>query len=219
MFVAVAQVCAGRLKCFAGLIAGVIGLAIANVVLFPMEVNTNWLYSLRFSDVIYSSGQYKLPVHLITSLPMDLLMLLPIGSRTVVKLPLYGAAAALWLAGLWQSTRIINSKLDDCSKISLILVTALLLLPLTSPHLLYYDLCTFLPAGVILLENKRPLPQAIFLKRVALIGWISISIYALVFLNVTPNLGLPLALLAILLVLFVELLRCINKICTISRCP
>ena len=137
----------------------------------------------------------------------------------MVKLPLYGAAAALWFAGLWQSTRIINSKLDDCSKISLILVTALLLLPLTSPHLLYYDLCTFLPAGVILLENKRPLPQAIFLKRVALIGWISISIYALVFLNVTPNLGLPLALLAILLVLFVELLRCINKICTISRCP
>ena len=219
VFVAVAQVCAGRLKCFAGLIAGVIGLAIANVVLFPMEVNTNWLYSLRFSDVIYSSGQYKLPVHLITSLPMDLLMLVPIGSRAMLKLPIYSAAAALWLAGLWQSTRIINSKLDDCSKISLILVTALLLLPLTSPHLLYYDLCTFLPAGVILLENKRPLPQAIFLKRVALIGWISISIYALVFLNVTPNLGLPLALLAILLVLFVELLRCINKICTISRCP
>src|SRR5207247_4127800 len=111
-----------------------------------------------------------------------------------LKLPIYSAAAALWLAGLWQSTRIINSKLDDCSKMSLILVTALLLLPLTSPHLLYYDLCTFLPAGVILLENKRPLPQAIFFKRVALIGWISFSIYALVFLNVSPYLVLQLCL-------------------------
>jgi hypothetical protein len=177
-----------------------------------MEVNMNWVYSLRFSDIIYSSGQYKLPVHLMTSLPMDLLLLVPIGSRAMAKLPIYGTAAALWLTGLWQSKKIVNSKLDECSKISLILVTALLLLPLTSPHLLYYDLCMFLPAGVILLENKCPLPQAISLRRVALIGWISISIYALVFLNVTPNLGLPLALLAVLLVLFVEFLRCVNKI-------
>ena len=106
----------------------------------------------------------------------------------------------------------MNSKLDDCSKITLILVTALLLLPLTSPHLLYYDFCMFLPVGVILLENKYPLPHGIFLNRVALIGWISISLYALLFLHVTANLALPLALLTILLVLFVEVLRCVNKI-------
>ena len=137
----------------------------------------------------------------------------------MAKLPIYCAVAALWLTGLWQSKRVVNSKLDEGSKVSLTLVTALLLLPLTSPHLLYYDLCMILPAGVILLENKWPQPQSVFLKRVALVGWISISIYALVFLNVRPNLGLPLALLAILLVLFVELLRCIKKICTISRCP
>jgi len=219
VLVALAQAFIGRLQCIAGLIAGVLGLVVANVALFPMAVSINWLYSLRFSDVIYSSGQYKLPVHLMTSLPMDLLILVPIGSRAMAKLPIYCAVAALWLTGLWQSKRVVNSKLDEGSKVSLTLVTALLLLPLTSPHLLYYDLCMILPAGVILLENKWPQPQSVFLKRVALVGWISISIYALVFLNVRPNLGLPLALLAILLVLFVELLRCIKKICTISRCP
>ena len=213
VFVAVAQVCARRLKCFAGLIAGVIGLATANVVLFPMEVNMNWVYSLRFSDVIYSSGQYKLPVHLITSLPMDLLMLLPIGSRTVVKLPLYGAAAALWLTGLWQSKRIVNSGFDDSSKVSLTLVTGLLLLPLTSPHFLYYDLCIFLPVGVILLGNKSLSQSSVSLRWVGLIGWISISLYALVFLNVRHNLMLPLLLSLILLILFAESFRGINQIC------
>jgi len=219
VLVALAQAFIGRLQCIAGLIAGVLGLVVANVALFPMAVSINWLYSLRFSDVIYSSGQYKLPVHLMTSLPMDLLILVPIGSRAMAKLPIYCAVAALWLTGLWQSKRVVNSKLDEGSKVSLTLVTALLLLPLTSPHLLYYDLCMILPAGVILLENKWPQPQSVFLKRVALVGWISISIYALVFLNVRPNLGLPLALLAILLVLFVELLRCINKICSVLRYP
>jgi hypothetical protein len=215
-FVAVAQVCAGRLKCFAGVVVGVIGLATANILFFPMEVNMNWVYSLRFSDVIYSSGQYKLPVHLMTSLPMDLLILLPIGSRAMAKLPIYGAVAALWLMGLWQSKRIVNSQVDDCSKMSLILVTALLLLPLTSPHLLYYDLCMFLPAGVILLKNNWPPPQSVSLKRIALVGWISISIYGLVILNMKPTLSLAVVLLMILLLLFVELLRRINNICLSS---
>jgi hypothetical protein len=120
----------------------------------------------------------------------------------------------LYVAGhlMWQSKRIVHSKLAEGSKVSLTLVTALLLLPLTSPHLLYYDFCMFLPVGVILLENKYPLPQGIFLNRVALTGWISISLYALLFLNVTANLALPLALLAILLVLFLAVLRCVNKI-------
>ena len=217
VLVAFAQAFVGRFECVAGLVVGVLGIAAANMALFPTVVNINWLSSLKLSDTMFLSGLYKIPVHLTTSLPVNLLTPLPTELRATVKLPVYVAAVLLWLAGLWQGKKIVNSNLDEFSKVSLTLVIGLLLLPLTSPHLLYYDLCIFLPTGVILLGNKWLPLQSASLKRIALIGWISISIYAVVFLNVTPSLTLPLVLSLILLILFAESLRRINKICAGSR--
>jgi hypothetical protein len=211
--VVLAHAFARRFESLAGLTIGTIGLTTANLALVPIAINDNWLNSLKLSDTIFSSGLYKIPFHLIISLPSTLMMSLPIQWRTLLKLPIYSAAAFLWSGALWQSRKVAVSKLDDVSKVSLILLIALLVLPLTSPHLLYYDLCIFLPAGVILLGNKPPPPQSVTLKYLALIGWLSISVYMLVFMNVAPHVDLPLVLELILLVLFAVLLTCIDKIC------
>ena len=108
VLVALAQVFVGRFECVAGLVVGVLGIAAANMALFPMVVNINWLSSLKLSDTMFLSGLYKIPVHLTTSLPVNLLTLLPIEWRPALKLPIYGAAVLLWLAGLWQSKSILS---------------------------------------------------------------------------------------------------------------
>jgi len=208
----------GRFQCLIGLALGLIGIIAADIIVVPLTVNIHWLHSMRLIEFIFSTGSYAIPTHLMTCLPVNLLLVLPIESRALFKPFVYGAAALLWLTGLWQCKKIAHSNLDEFSKLSLILTVGLFLLPLTSPRLLYYDLCLFLPVGVILLLGKDWAPsQSISLRRIALIVWISISVYMLVFMNVAPNPALPLALLAILLVLFVELLRCVNIIRAGSR--
>jgi hypothetical protein len=55
------------------------------------------------------------------------------------------------------------------------------ILPLTSPHLLYYDLVTLFPMGLILLDEEWRKPPVDGLRRMILLFWLSISAYMLVF--------------------------------------
>ena len=123
----------------------------------------------------------------------------------------------MWLAALWKCKKTAESNLDESLKIPLILTVGIFLLPLTSPRLLYYDLCLFLPAGVILLGKDWLPSQSVSLKRIALIGWMSISVYMLVFMNVAARVELPLVLEFILLILFADLLRRIDRICVATQ--
>jgi hypothetical protein len=84
---------------------------------------------------------------------------------------------------------------------------AIILLPITSPYLLYYDLCIFLPAGVLLLRTEWPPSMSVSLKRIALIVWLSINAYMLAFTTVQAHLFLPLLLGLLLLGLFLRLLK------------
>ena len=79
---------------------------------------------------------------------------------------------------------------------------------------MYYDLLILIPAGLILLRGDSRLSQLASLKPAGLIGWISISIYMLIFLNAPFHAEFPLVLTLIFLILFVVLLRGVDKICT-----
>jgi len=201
-----------RTHCLAGIALGCAGLFLANLLIFPQEITMNWLRSFRASDATYSSGLYTVPIRLITSLPSNLLMLFPVSQRPSLKLPIYSLAAALWLIGLWQCRKLANANVNEPLKVSLTVVVGLILLPLASPHLLYYDFCIFLLAGATLLGKKWLTREGIFLGRLTLIAWISIGIYFPLFLSVKPSLALPLILDLILLGLFASLLTVINKI-------
>jgi len=213
-----ALVLAGRLKCCIGFFVGVIALIGSTVMFVPMTVTRSWLYSLQLRETLSYAGVFKIREYLVTSLPADILLMLPIELGSSIKWPIYIAAATLWLAGAWRCKQLINSTLlTEFSKISLTLIVALMLLPITSPYLLYYDLCIFVPAGVILLGNGWPALPSISLKFIGLIGWLSISGYMLAFMTLPEHFVQPLLLQFILLGLLYKLSKTLDGLCPVSK--
>ncbi len=82
---------------------------------------------------------------------------------------------------------------------------------LTLPHLLYYDLCVLLPAGVLLLAERGPLPRPPGLRNLGASGWLLVSAalpLLLVFANRKfPSLCLELILLFLAILLWRDLSR------------
>ncbi len=103
----------------------------------PMTVIISWLYSLQLRETLSYAGVFKIREYLVTSLPADILLMLPIELGSIVKWPIYIAVATLWIAGAWRCKKFIDSTLvDEFPKISLSLLMALMLLPIVSPYLL-----------------------------------------------------------------------------------
>jgi hypothetical protein len=201
----------GRINCLAGIALGSGGLFLANLLIFPSDITLNWLTSLRASDAIFSSGLYAIPIHLVASLPSNLLMLAPLAQRSLAKWSIYCFVAALWITGLWQCRRMAKSGGNDVATISMTVVVGTILLPLVAPHMLYYDLALLLPAGATLF-NKRPMQEGILLPWLTSIAWLSISLYFPLFLSFTPHFTLPLVLDLILLGIFIGLLRTTSRL-------
>jgi hypothetical protein len=215
-----ALVLVGRFECCVGFFVGVIALIGSTVMFVPMTVVISWLHSLQLRETLSYTGVYKIREYLVTSLPADVLLILPMELGTSIKWPIYIAAATLWLVGAWRCKKLINSPLlDEFPKISLTLIVALILLPITSPYLLYYDLCVFVPAGVILLGNGCRALSSVSLKFVGLIGWLSISGYMLAFMTLPEHFVQPLLLQFILLGLFYILSKTLDRICPASKVP
>jgi hypothetical protein len=147
---------------------------------------------------------------LITGLPANLMILFPPEARAALKWPLYAGAALLWLVGLWYGAKLARTQLADPTWISLALVLGVLLCALTLPHLLYYDLCVLLPAGVLLLGKHGPLPYDKAFRFIGIIGWIVVSTSLPLLLAYNEQKMLPLILELLLLILWVALLIRLN---------
>ncbi len=200
----------GNFRIALGLALGVAGFVVANLLLFSPALVSNWLASHRLSDTLFTHAQYGIPAHLITSLPADLLLLLPATVRADLKWPVYAGALFLWGIGFWTCWRVQRGSWDERTKITLTLVIGLFLSSVALPHLLYYDLCVLIPAGFALAAKNDIIPQAIPLRKLALTGWLSISLYLPMFLIIKPRIGMALTLELILLGLLCCLLVRIN---------
>ncbi len=210
-FVALILTFRGRYRTFTGMTVGVITLLGASVVFFSPELTLQWLQSHRVSDLTYSSGLHGIPAHLITGLPANLMILFPLNARAALKWPLYAAAALAWLAGIWYGIKLARAQLSDPAWISLALIIGVVLCSLTLPHLLYYDLCVLLPAGVLLSAENGPLPRQLSLRSTAVTGWIVVSAFLPLLLAFTEQRTLPLILELILSALFVVLLSRLHR--------
>ena len=200
----------GNFRIALGLALGVAGFVVANLLLFSPALVSNWLASHRLSDTLFTHAQYGIPAHLITSLPADLLLLLPATVRADLKWPVYAGALFLWGIGFWTCWRVQHGSWDERTKITLTLVIGLFLSSVALPHLLYYDLCVLIPAGFALAAKNDIIPQAIPLRKLALTGWLTISLYLPMFLIIKPRIGMALTLELILLGLLCCLLVRIN---------
>jgi glycosyl transferase family 87 len=217
-FVALILALSGRYRTFAGMTVGVVILSGLTTVLFSPELTLQWLQSHRVSDLTYSSGLHGIPAHLITGLPANLMILFPIEARAAVKWPLYASAVLLWLIGFRYGVKLARAHLPDPTWISLALVIGVLLCSLTLPHLLYYDLCVLIPAGVLLLAKNGPLPNHIGFRGIGLAGWIVVSAFLPLLLAYSQEKLLPLVLELVLLVLFGALLIRLNQLWKSPEC-
>ena len=211
VFVALACAVRRRYRALVGIMLGLTVLIALTILAFSPSVTLQWLLSHRVSDAYFFEGLQGIPNHLLTGLPANLMVLFPVNERRAVKFPLYAGAAALWLFGLWFCTRAKWSQLEGSAKVSLTFVIGLVLSSLTLPHLLYYDLCVLLPAGFLLLAKNGPLPSQKGLRTIAVLGWITVSGFLPLLLSFTKQKLLPLSLELILLILFMLLLRHVNK--------
>ena len=212
-FVALALAAARNLRCLMGLATGILGLVALSIGTASPSVSAAWLRTLAMGDAILQDDLYSIPNHLIASLPMSLLALAPSDAHYWYKIPIYGGALCLVMASLWLCRRIALSDVEAETRDSVILVIALSLLPLISPHMLYYDLALLLPAGVLVLGGtavRSVYPPAV--RRWIILVWAGISSYGLVLLFggsigiVEPSV-LMLLVLALLVALWALLLR------------
>jgi Glycosyltransferase family 87 len=215
-FVALVNALTGRYRTLTGMSVGVVCLIVLTAAAFSTPLTIQWLLSHRVSDAYFFSGLQGIPSHLLTGLPANLLVLFPINQREVVKLPLYAAAAAMLLFGLWFCSRFKKLQMAESAQISVAFVVGIVLSSLTLPHLLYYDLCILLPAGVLLLARDGALPKQSGLQAIGVSGWVVVSGFLPPLLLFANQKLAPLLLELILLILFVRLLKQLNQFCKLT---
>jgi hypothetical protein len=206
-FVALVLLFNGRYRNFIGMSLGVTGLLTINLLTFGPEVTLQWLQSHQVSDAMYSSGQQGIPSHLITGLPANLMILFPVEQRAAVKWPIYFGAVLCWLAGLYYTMKIAKSQTEPLPTLAVALITGVCLSAITMPHLLYYDLCVLVPAGALLLGK----PANADLRRIAICGWILVSLFLVPMLAFAGSKIVALILEVILTILSLILLRRIGN--------
>jgi len=206
-FVTLILALSGRYRTFAGMILGVVILSALTTVLFSPELTLQWLQSHRVSDLTYSSGLHGIPVHLITGLPANLMILFPVERRAALKWPLYFGAAMLWVVGFYYAIKIAKTQADNLTSLAVAMTVGACLSAITLPHLLYYDLCVLVPAGALLLSKSGPWLDRIDLRRIAICGWVLVSGFLVPMLAFAGSKIIPLILESILTVLFFVLLQ------------
>lgn len=210
-FVAVSLALTHRFRVLIGMTVGVTALIVFTILTFGTGPTMQWLLSHRVSDATYSSGLQGIPGHLITGLPANLMILFPVSQRASLKLPLYAAAAAFWIFGLWYCHNLAKALRNPSVALTISFIIAVSLTSLTSPHLLYYDLCVLLPAGVLLLAQNGPLSGEKRLRWIAVGAWIAVSAFFPILIAFAQYKAVPLILELILLTHFCALLSLVNR--------
>ena len=206
LFVALASASHRRYRLLIGLVLGGFSLIALTLITFSLPLTVQWLASHRVSDAYFFAGKQGIPSHLLTGLPANILVLLPLDQRGNIKLPLYAGATAMWLLGMWICFRSGKLSSEDSTEISKTFAIGLILTSLTLPHLLYYDLCVLLPVGALLLAKQGPFASQRSFRSIAVAGWVVISAFLPILIAYRGQRILPLILELILLGLFIVLL-------------
>jgi glycosyl transferase family 87 len=171
----------GRMRLLGGMVLGLCAWLALNYFLVPEGTMAAWIRSLRVSDTIFSKDEYQVPVHLLASIPADLMMRFSPETRVSLKPALYGLSVGLGLLALWQCRKILRSQQPEQLSRLAVFTTSIAILPLTSPHLLYYDLVILFPTGLILLDSQWRRAPLKGLRRMVMVSWSSIGAYFLFF--------------------------------------
>jgi len=177
LLVVAALIFSKRYRCALGFITGIaLQVAITMVYLKP-AVLLQWFSILKMSETVLSSSQYVYSFYLMTSLPC-LLHFFPATLRGFVEIPVCLSALAISLHALWLSCKAITSAKTGTDVALLeIFVIGIAILPLTSPHFLFYDFSIFSFFVVLFRSSSWSTSQRWRLKPLNWLYLISINIY------------------------------------------
>jgi len=223
-------------RCAIGFVAGLFLLGIANALCFGPEIAHQWLAFLRASDTLLSDPAHSYSAYLQVSAPRVVAQLFPQAWQTTIRMALYLVAAGVALQALWLSGRLVRKAGSNyLAAMPYIFALGIFLMPLISPHLLFYDLSILALAGMVVWgqssegeavpgsqgsnliraeEARASKPtQAVALQRDLLLGWLAADLYWIAFVFIHRHLAQPLMMVVVLAWLYWRILRIVqNKV-------
>ncbi|MBZ0186732.1 MAG: DUF2029 domain-containing protein, partial [Candidatus Obscuribacterales bacterium] len=166
----------GKFRAPLGFLLGTLMVALVNIFCLGSDVARNWLSCLRLSDAIFSDPRYGYPHYLAVSIPSMVLQTVPSEMRDAAKLPAYLLAALIGLGTLWYASKLF-AKHDIKSQLANVMLLGIFVLPLVLPHFLFYDLCCFSIAALIIYGNNWDEKTSKRLKRIRIYTFVCINLY------------------------------------------
>ncbi len=162
-----------NLKLLWGFLAGIGSLIGLTSILINSHIFTTWVLNFKIFDSLFSLTSYQFPIKLVSSLVACLLLATPVNLTSVFKIPIYMLAFLLSLQCL-----IICKKLLSRNKeyFPYVFILGIFIIPVISPHLLYYDLSLYSLAGVIIYGLKD---YNLSFKNTVLPIWVILNLNAL----------------------------------------
>jgi len=147
-------ICAGlaslNLGVLFGLIASCLFICGFTLLTTPFATVVCWIHNLQLSEAYFFDPHLAHKLALYTSLPPLLILSSPIEYRYLAKVLVYSISSIVALLGLFFIWMIAKSPLPLKSRVCFIFASAIYLMPIVQPHLLYYDLSLIMPANILL---------------------------------------------------------------------
>jgi len=208
-----------RYSSLAGLAAGLLIFVVLSVVVFPVDVFIGWIGSVgRAENAFYDPRLLTTFPHLIASLPAAILLTIPDSWRPLGKPAVYLLSATIGLVTFWRCWKLSQLATNTSLVLAACMVAFSYCIPLLEPHILAYDLSALFIALFILVSHSWPKGIRKQLCIAAVIGWIAIDVNYFLYTYMGVRLH-PFVLIAILVGLLVEILRCFKRIESLTTAP
>jgi hypothetical protein len=194
----------GKWRCAIGLAAGMAVVTMSMFLCLGPAVAFDWLHSFRLSDTIFTFPGYSYPHYLVCSLPGVLIQSAPTQFHSAAKMAGYIIGAAIGLHALWFSRKLLRE--SDNTRLPFVFIIGLTVLPFVLPHFLFYDMCVFALAGMLIYGYTwGDWDRA--LKRDAALGLLACNLYLVLWMFISTSLAQPI----VLIVIWAELYRRLLK--------
>jgi hypothetical protein len=192
-------------RCAAGFTLGLIVLGVLNMLCLGTQTTYEWLLLLNTSDAVSANPSYSCSPYLEISLPRAILQILPMSWRMGSRIVIYLAVFAIWLHALLVCIQLVKRAKNYTQVMPYVFALGLFLMPLISPHLLFYDLSILALAGIVIYGERRFRTNRNLIRNLQ-IGWLSIDIYFIVALFLSKIL-MPILLIPILIWLYIVIYK------------
>ncbi len=168
-----------------GMVLAVISMIIMVCRLIGQKVFATWLVSFKVFDSIFTVNNLAYSRKLISSFIGCFLVTVPDYMRENVRQVIYFLALLLSLSCLYYCCKLLK---DNPNNFPYIYILGIFILPVISPHLLYYDLAVFTLASAIIYSLKN---EVLNFKKLILPIWVLINLDAIIIMLVDKAQVIP----------------------------